>query len=242
MRIAIADDDRKDQQSLAALLERYCAARGLAGELLCFSTAEELLADFAAGCFQLVFLDIYMGGLDGMEAARQIRRKDPGCQIIFVTVSQTHAVASYEVRAAWYLVKPVEYHRLEKAMDIACAAMLRDSRQLFFHTMGIEISALLRDVMFLDCADQRAVLHLKDRTVAVDERVRDMISQLITDERFLRCNRNVVVNMDYIRQALESDFLLKNGQLVPIRQRGRAAVKKEYLAWSLRELRNEVIS
>ena len=242
MRIAIADDDQRDQQTLAALLERYCSARGLAGELLCFSTAEELLTDFVPGCFQLIFLDIYMGGLDGMEAARQIRREDPSCQIIFFTISQTHAVASYEVRAAWYLVKPVAYHRLEKAMDIACAALLRDSRQLLFHTAGIELSTLLRDVMYLDCADQHTVLHLKNRTVAVDDRARDMISSLITDERFLLCNRNVVVNMDYIQQALESDFLMKNGQLVPIRQRGRAAVKKEYLSWSLRELRNEVIS
>ena len=241
MRIAIADDDQKDRQALVALLERYCAARGLAVEILCFSTAEALLAEFTPGCFHLVFLDIYMGELDGMSAARIICREDPNCQIIFFTVSQAHAVASYEVRAAWYLVKPVEYRRLEKAMDVSCAALLRNSRQLRFHLLGVEASALLRNVLFLDCAEERTTLHLADRTIVVDERARDMIAQLTADERFLLCNRNVVVNMDWIQQALEDDFLLKSGQLVPIRQRGRAAVKKSYLAWSLRELRNEVM-
>ena len=239
MRIAIADDDRADQKSLTALLERYCAARGLAAEVRCFPSAEALLADFAPGRFQLIFLDIYMGELDGMEAARVIYREDPGCQLIFFTTSQTHAVASYEVRAAWYLVKPVDDRRLEAAMDIACAALFQDSRQLRFHTMGVEATALLRDVLFLDCADQHALLHLEHRSVVVDERARDMMAQLTADDRFLVCNRNVVVNMDWIEQALEDDFLLKNGQRVPIRQRGRAAAKKAYLTWSLRGLRKE---
>ena len=237
MRIAIADDEGMDRQHLMSLLERYCGARGLAAEFACFPSAETLLDAFEPGAFQLVFLDIYMGQLNGMDAARAIHRDDPDCQIIFFTTSQTHAVASYEVRAAWYLVKPVEYHRLETAMDTVCAQLLRDHRQISVHSTGVEVRVPLREVLFLDCADERTRLHLRDRVIVVDERARDLMAGLTRDPRFLTCNRNIVVNLDWIDRALEGDFLLKTGQTVPIRQRGRAAIKKDYLTWSLRGLR-----
>ncbi|MEG1774384.1 MAG: LytTR family DNA-binding domain-containing protein [Oscillospiraceae bacterium] len=241
MKIAIVDDRLEDQAELAALLERYGAQNRLSMDYRIFSSAEELLCDFRPEMFQIVFLDIYMNGMDGMQAARQLSQADPRCRMIFSTTSHTHAVESYEVRAAYYLTKPLDYTRLCTAMTAACAELLRDSRCMALHCAGLPCEILLRDILFVDCAAERTRLHLMQRLVTVDERVSEVFALLSEDTRFLNCNRNVTVNMDHIVKTQENNFLLESGENVPIRQRDCGAVKREFLRYSLRALRKEVM-
>ncbi len=240
MHIAVVDDCQEDRDQLCAMLEHYCMTRGLPLELTCYTSGDEALADFAPGRFACMFLDIYMEGSDGMETARQICQLDAECRLIFSTVSISHAVTSYEVRAAWYLVKPYSARRLADAMDSACRELLHHGRALTLHIRGAEVQIRLGDIFFVDCTDRQARLHLRERTLEADESVSELMDCLSSDPRFLVCNRNTVVNLDQIEQAEEHDFRLKNGICVPLRQRGRAALKKAFLTWSLQELRREV--
>ena len=239
MLLAITDDSSQDREELIALLERYFKQRRSTVEYACFSSAEELLDGFVPGKYQIVFQDIYLSGLDGMEAARRIHQLDPACRLIFFTISHTHAVESYTVQAAYYLTKPLDYAHLEAAMDAVCAGLLRDSRFLTVHCSGLPLDLLLRNLLFVDCQAERTRLHLSDRVVIVDDRASNVLSALSEDGRFLACNRNTAVNMDWIEKVLEDDFLLKNGERVPIRQRGRKAVKLAFLQYTLQSLQKE---
>ncbi len=239
MRVAIVDDRAEDRAELLELLLRYCAESSLMMEYAGFSSAEALMDRFLPGQYDLLFLDIYMDKVTGMEAARQISRMDPACRMIFSTTSHTHAVESYEVHAAYYLTKPLDYARLCSAMDTACAELLRDSRCVRLHTSGVPVEVPLGRIFFVDCTAERTHLHLGDRVLTVDERVSAVFAALAEDDRFLNCNRNVFVNMDQIVKAQEGDFQLKNGQRVPIRQRERNAEKKKFLQYTLRSLKKE---
>lgn len=237
MRLAVTDDRPEDRAELCALLDRYLRERQLKAEYEIFPCAEDLLRNFAPGRFQIAFLDIYMPGMDGMAAARRLHDADPACRLIFFTTSHTHAVESYAVRAAYYLTKPLDYPHLREAMDVVCADLLRDNCFLTVGVDHIRTELLLRDVFFMDCGAERTRLHLEGRVLMVDDRASDVLERLTADERFLCCNRNTAVNMDQIAQVLEADFLLKDGGAVPIRQRGRKAVKRSFLEYSLRGLR-----
>lgn len=239
MRIAIADDRREDAQELSALLERYRIQRQLDMEWVYFPSGEALLEQLTPGGYQLVFLDIYMGGMTGMETAWQIVRLDPACRLIFFTTSQTHAVESYEVHAAYYLTKPLEYGRLSQAMDVVCGALLRENQSITVRSRGIPLRAPLKEILYADCSAERTQLHMARQVLLLEDRYSKVAAVLEADRRFLICNRSVAVNMDWIEQVLAGEFLLKNGETVPIRQRGRAAVKKEFLTYSLRGLRRE---
>jgi len=242
MHIAIVDDREEDRAELCAQVQQYCAERQLAEEITLFSSGESLLAAFSAGQFQIIFLDIYMGGLNGMDTARRIREKDPDCRLIFFTTSLTHAVDSYAVHAAYYLTKPVAYDQLCRGMDEACRSLTRDAREITVSSGGMKIPVLLSNILFLDCCSEHPQLHFARRVLALDDRAADVLAALTEDDRFLCCNRNTAVNLDWVTRALEGDFLLRGGQTVPIRQRGRAAVKKAYLQYSLRDLRRRGVS
>lgn len=239
MKIAIVDDKYEDCEQLAAMVERYCSRRSLPLQIVFFSSGDDMLKTFHTGDYQCMFLDIYMEGTDGMEIAREIYQRDPACRLIFSTVSVSHAVSSYEVHAAWYLTKPISEERLNDAMDAACQNLLHSSRSISIHVGYTNLTIRHEDIFFMDCSNRQARIHLKDRVLFANEPISDLIKLLSRDERFLMCNRNTLVNMDHIELAEEQDFLLKNGDLVPLRQRGRATLKKAFLAWSLRELRRE---
>ncbi len=239
MRIAIVEDRQEEKEKLCAMLEQYLSLHNASADITWYPSAEAMLTDFAPEKYQCMFLDIYMEGIDGMEAARTICKADPACRLIFCTDSIVHAVTSYEVRAAWYLIKPLSYKLLTDAMDTVCADLLKESRSLTVHVKGHEIKVRLRDIYYVDCSDRKAGVHLEARSLEVDEPVGDILAQLEQDERFLSCNKNTMLNMDHVEQVQEHDLRMKNGACVPLRQRGRAALKKAFLIWSLRELRRE---
>ena len=105
--IAVCDDLESGRISLARMIRAYARARALPVRVRLFSGGESLLAALAGSePIHLLFLDIYMPGMSGVEAARRIRRAGSAVPIIFATTSQDHGLESFEVQASDYLVKP----------------------------------------------------------------------------------------------------------------------------------------
>ena len=118
MKIAVVDDFQKDRDYLAIVLESYMKEQGIDGSVYGYPGGEEFLEAFnKSGRFDIVFLDIYMNGMDGMSVAKQLRQKDAECRLVFVTSSDSFAVEGYKVRAFRYLVKPYEKKELDDILD-----------------------------------------------------------------------------------------------------------------------------
>lgn len=237
MKIAILDDCAEDRSELRLMLNEYFAARGVESQVCEFSSSADFLRVFSPGEFQIAFIDIFLDGENGMDAARRAFEEDPECRLVFFTVSYDYAVDSYLVRAAYYLTKPIDFRRLHDALNICCRALDNKSVEL---TVGCLPTRLqLKDICFVDCENRDVRVHLSDRTLAVAESFFQLSSVLMDDGRFLSCNRNVAVNMEQIAEVREGDFVLKNGARVPIRVRRRAELKRAWLAYSLKHLERE---
>ena len=107
LRLAICDDRTEDRERLCRLLKEYGQYNNLELTVDQWSTGEDFLLSFAPGRYQLVFLDIYMKQINGVETARTIREQDEDCAIVFVTTSPEHAVEGFSVNALHYLLKPL---------------------------------------------------------------------------------------------------------------------------------------
>lgn len=101
IRIAVVDDLPGDREALRDLLLSYARQRGDPWDGVdCFDSGEAFLASLVPGRYQIVFLDIVMGGMDGMETARRLRAADPAAQQVFVTTEAGYALDGYELEAA----------------------------------------------------------------------------------------------------------------------------------------------
>lgn len=119
VRIAICDDEEKQLEQTAALLNMYLQSRsGLHGQIETFCSGGELLARAeSAGGFDLYVLDILMPELSGIDTGRRLRALGEGGEIVYLTCSNDFAADSYDVRAFFYLLKPVEQEKLFLVLD-----------------------------------------------------------------------------------------------------------------------------
>ena len=116
--IAVCDDLEEERRSLARMIHSYAQRRNRTVRFRFYSSGEELLASGqqVAAC-QIHFLDIYMPGLSGVEAARRLRAAGCGTAIVFATTSLDHGLESFDVRGADYLTKPFRQEDIDRALD-----------------------------------------------------------------------------------------------------------------------------
>lgn len=103
MRIAIVDDLAAERTLMKERLVRQLGLRGAQAEILEFDSGEAFLAARQKQRFTAAFLDIYMPGRSGMDVARELRKKDADCILVFTTTSTDHALEGFQVRALHYL-------------------------------------------------------------------------------------------------------------------------------------------
>ena len=106
MRIAIVDDLAAERTLLKDRLERQLQRRTVQADILEYESSETFLEAAREAPFTAAFLDIYMDGMTGMEAAKKLRETDTDCLLVFTTTSTDHALEGFQVRALHYLVKP----------------------------------------------------------------------------------------------------------------------------------------
>ena len=117
MNIAIVDDLESEAQQLSGFIKKYCEEHFIRVQIHNYENGSKLLDGQQTSSYDLIFLDIYMKDMNGLDLARKLRTCGYDNLIIFSTVSTDYAVNGYSVQAFDYLVKPYDYNRFQKTMD-----------------------------------------------------------------------------------------------------------------------------
>ena len=243
MRIAIVDDSPADRERLAADVAHWARESGIPledGPVL-LDSGEALLAQFVPGWYSVIFLDIYMNGLNGMETARRVRAMDAECQLIFVTTSQDFAVESYEIAAAWYLVKPYSRETLERALE-RCG-MTRLEQERFVELPGPQgpQHVLLHRVAWTEYENRRVRVHFKDGGETWVLLSQGKLSELLLQYSFFcDCMKGLLVNFEAVEKLLPDCFVLKSGRKIPISRLKYREIRDKYFAYSYERARKEL--
>ena len=228
-KIVICEDSEIDREILKSALTQYFEEISEELEIIEYVSADTLIADVEEGYAEsgadVLFLDIYMKGLNGMQAAHKLRALHRKVPIVFLTASTDFAVESYEVRAAGYLLKPFDETKLRELLS----RILKTERR---RRIAVKVGRQYRypyteDIMYIESSAHTIKIHLKDGSeISSVEKLGD-IEQRLNEKRFLRCNQSYLVNMDFIRDT-DGDFILKDNTRIPVRVRGRKEVLEEY--------------
>ncbi|MDL2293960.1 LytTR family DNA-binding domain-containing protein [Ruminococcaceae bacterium OttesenSCG-928-D13] len=224
MNIAICEDNCQDRELLLRGVERYCRERCYHAEIGVYQSGEALLDAFSPGAYQVVLLDIYLPGLDGIATARRLREIDPDCILIMVTVSTDHALDSYGVHAISYLVKPVDETRLFRALNLCRHLFERSSRAIEVPVTGNSVLLPMAGIRYAEVYGKNTRFHLENGTVETRLPL-DEAERRLGGEPFLRCHRCYIVNLNHVVDVGEQALLLKDGGVVPMRKRGHKEVR-----------------
>lgn len=231
MKIAIVDDQEQDRAALAARLREYMTSRSLSCEYVEFSSAEQFLEEFRPGNYTIVFMDIYMDELSGMDAARRVYLEDKECRIIFLTTTPDFSLQSYSVHAVYYLVKPLEQTAFEQALEFCSLKSQDPVSSLKIRSAGVEMSLDTSQIFYIEYKNRTTNIHLRDSVVPASGSFHSITSGLLPDRRFLLCIRGLMVNMEHIVCQDDDTFLLTNGERVPINIRNKKAIGQSYRSY-----------
>ena len=230
IRIAICDDEKYMSDQIQELACAFFGRRNRETAIRRFSCGRELLE--YDGQIDILFLDIQMKGMDGMETAKRLRAGKFRGFLIFITVLQEMVFQSFEVQAYDYLVKPIEEARFEKTMERLLASMCSAGGSSLLVQKGYESRIIQKeDIVFCEIIDRKIYLNLASGEV-VDyyERIENLETKL--DSRFFRCHRSFLINLGHLRGYKNGTAYMDNGRESPVsRLRGKefSSVILEYM-------------
>lgn len=230
--VVICDDLAEEQVTLARMVQNYCRSRRLELKLELAASGDELLDRWSEGRWDLVFLDIFMPGRSGVDTARLLRQKDAGCALIFATTSREHGLESFELGVMDYLVKPFAQPLVNQAMDWFVQQEQVRLRQLRLEADGESYTIRMRDVEYVEICGHTAVIHAGGRTYEV-RRTMEALEEELKDDCFFRCHRSYLVNLDKVCRMDRRDFIMEDGQQVPISTKSCPEARRRFQEWML---------
>ena len=241
LRIAICDDEEQQLNQTAALLNTYLRARpDLQGQVEIFRSGGELLSQIdATGGFDLYVLDILRPELSGIDTGRRLRELGQGGEIVYLTSSNDFAADSYDVRAFFYLLKPVEEKKLFQVLDRAVEKLnRRQNSAVVIATADGPRRVLLERIQYVERVGRCMRYFCTDGTVdsqTIRVSFREMAAPLLADRRFYLCGASFVLNFQHVTGVDGQAALLDNGQTVVLPRTAAAAFKKAWGGYWLEE-------
>ena len=243
MNIAVVDDISEERKDLICALNDYAVSSGISIDFREFGSAEELLDGYRPYLFTVIFMDIYMDGMTGIEAAEKIRSMDRRALFIFLTTSDAHMARALKLHAFDYLEKPATRERIFSVMDDLLEqhtqSISAEEPRLSFISGRNEVSLPYRDIVLI-CTSDRNYLDITDskgNTYKTRLTFREAENRLSADDRFLTMNRGVIANMDYISGISKGICHIKDGEQIPINLKGSEEIGQIWTNYKFNQIR-----
>ena len=234
MRIGLCDDNKKDLEAMHVMICRTAPDHVVDS----FYNSTRLLSAIKNGIrYDLLFLDILMPDLTGMDLAREISRISPDTSIVFLTDSSDFAVEAFSVKALHYLIKPLSEEGLAE-----CLRRMHEKKQVVRRQINIMGSSGQQHMLFADeiqYAQSKAHywhLHLTGGTFIITRMTQAEIMETL-GKGFLPISRGLVVNADYIQQFGLTSCILKDGREILLSRSNRDMLHAAYGAYVFSQLR-----
>ncbi|MCM1386375.1 MAG: LytTR family DNA-binding domain-containing protein [Bacillus sp. (in: Bacteria)] len=216
MKIAVCDDEKMVREDIAGKIKRLYPE----AELYLYEDGEKLLKSGEA--FDIIFLDIQMDGINGMEAAKKLRESEKGkdAVLIFVTALDEYVYQAFDVEAFHYLVKPFQKAKFYEVLNAAVKKCGQNRQKTFAKeekSISIKIGRVtskvyVKDIIYAEVFNRKIILHSTDGELEFYGRMNDLEKEL--GEDFFRPHRAYLVQLRYVSSYNATSILLENGQRI----------------------------
>ena len=226
MLIAVVDDEAVICEQIKTLIQKIQPD----SRITIYNSGQSFLA--AEKPFELVYLDIQMEGMSGMEAAREFRKAQPDAVLIFVTGAKEYALEAFDVSAFHYLLKPLEEARFTQVLnqDLKESEKRRARRLECIFLRAKNKTVAQRDILYVESRGKKVDIHTLKETYTIYGSMNELEAQL--GGCFYRCHRGYLVNMAFIIEYGPDSITLMGGARVYLTRKKHGEFVKTYM-WYL---------
>ncbi|MBR5535217.1 MAG: response regulator transcription factor [Clostridia bacterium] len=236
LKIALCDDSQTELSRIENALSQFKTKHRKEIIFEAFLSPVDLLGKISAGAFyDLIFLDVLMPVINGIDVAKEIYKHNKLTGIIFLTSSKEFAADSYSVSALDYIIKPIEEESLNRAMDKFFEKYTKiKSDELVIREKSTISRIPLHVLSYVEVLDHHLIYHMANSyTIRCRQSLSDIEAALTKNGKFIRTNRSFIVNMDYVAKIEPGNALMEDGSHVTISRNNFKAVSDAYLKYKL---------
>lgn len=232
MKIAIVEDEAKEQEIIVKYIGEWAEARRELVEFRCFPSSESFLFAWEDGKdYRLLVLDIEMGGMNGLELAEKVRMEDREIPILFVTGYDEYMQRGYDVSALHYLIKPVDKERLFQVLDRMAETKQEEGEGFVLNGVDEVRRVQTGSIMYVEAAGHGSVMHTWDGEVPLKESLGEIEKRMNGIPGIVKCHRAYLVNLRFVSAIRNAELILDNGERLAVSRTRIKQVQREFLRY-----------
>lgn len=228
LKIAICEDIQDFADALEQYLQIWAVAAGVNISVRKFDNGFPLLyCIHDSGMFDLIFMDVEMDKMNGLEAAEKIREEDFLTTFIFVSQYEDYYKEAYHVHPFHFLSKPVSQPKINEVMEAYTKMKKQDMETITFSVNKARYTVPLLDIMYFASERRRITVVCQDRNYYFYGKLKEIEEYLQEKNcKFIRIHQSFLVNMKYIQEYRYADVSVRNGDILPISKNNKKKIRE----------------
>jgi hypothetical protein len=229
MRVVICDDNPIERKNLLEITTHISKSEGLDTEFEVFESAKQMLFEVEdkLELIDVMFLDINMPGIDGMEAASKLRSNGYIGEIVFTTVSKNHMLGAFDVRAFNYIVKgETDGAKTVKIIkDVFKTASEKSKEYMLFTGIGEYRNIAINDIKYFEVRGKIITVYYGSKSFEFISTIGKLENLLFT-KGFLRVHRSFLVSLQHIKNFTYEEITLIDNTEIPVGRKYYSGLKE----------------
>ncbi len=217
MRVAVIDDESIFRMQRKMMVYKVATRSALTLEVEEFETGQSFVEALTERRFDIVFMDIYMPDMDGIETAKKLRELTEKTFLIFMTASEGHYPDAFSLHAFDYVTKPFTLERIDNVISEIVDHTPIDAIFIKITVGSVDERIYLKNIVSVTTDGHYLEIHKDD---GESSRVRltsgEFLNMTGSDKRFIMINRGIIINMDFIDKIDGGDVYLDDRTVFPM--------------------------
>lgn len=230
MRVALCDDSREQLEQIQKIILDW-DNRPADLTIHCFDNGDSLLQAHRITPFDIIFLDVIMPVMGGMETAKELRQTDKTVKLVFLTTTPDFAVEAFAVKASNYLLKPLKAQKLHQCLDDFSAEFQASARRITIKSAYSMHRIPVADIEYIESQNKKILFVLSGgQTILSSEPLYTYEEKLTLEEGFFKCSRSFIVNIHKIDTFTVKEIRMQSGARIPISRSNHREFEKAYFS------------
>lgn len=228
LRIAIVDDEKNILQYISDKIKKSIEKLSVNAQIESFSDSKELIRKFQNECFDIIFLDLEMPELDGLQTAEIIRKDYPNVIIAIVTNRDDLVFSTFQYDVSAFIRKKYFNEEIDSVIERIYNKVKNKASKYILKTEKGELLFHSDDIVYIESENHNIYLHEKSGNKIKIFYTLEKLNEIVSSEVFIRCHSGIIVNFNYIYSINKENISLTNNTFVPLSRNRKKEVKQGF--------------